>query len=452
MGGGSATPKTVLAIPQREGANQHGRHDVTEKGKTMKRMTKLGVAVLAVCGLAAMGCTNDDNPSGTPGKGGSGSGGSGSGGSGSGGSGSGGKGSGGSGSGGKGSGGSGSGGSQSGGSGSGGSAAGGGSGTSPGGCGTTDGTYQENTTFDKDGVTAPYKGNAWGTWGDAEPAATQTKTGPSGLDCSSGCAMLTVDFAKDTAQYSGAQFVEYFGSGADSVENLLNETITAKVALTVEKASGATTDVPMTISLYGQDTYKGDGTDNAWMYGLGSAASLDAASGWHTVTYKVQDASVPSWAPKRTVCASALHDMGIQIQNDKAIDDTNGAVVTLYVQSITVAPGGSSTGSGGAGGGSGGATGSSGGATGSSGGASGSSGGASGGGVDGGDGGATGSSGGASGSSGGASGSSGGASGSSGGASGSSGGASGSSGGASGSSGGASGSSGGASGTGGSAS
>jgi hypothetical protein len=359
----------------------------------MKRMTKLGVAVLAVCGLAAMGCSNDEGPSGTGGKG---SGGSGSGGSGSGGSGSGGKGSGGSGSGGKGSGGSQSGGSQSGGSGSGGSAAGGSSGTSPGGCGTTDGSYQQNTTFDKDGVTDPFKVNKWGTWGDADPAVTQTKTGPSGLDCDSGCAVLTVSFAKGTTQYSGGQIVEYFGSGADSVENLLNETVTAKVAVTVEKASGAATDVPIAMNLFGQDTFKSTvgNIDNRWLYSLGTPASLDAASGWHTVSYKVVDAQVPSWAPTRTVCGSALHTLGITIENDKAIDDTNGAVVTLYIQSVTVGPGGSSTGSGGAGGGSGGAGGGSGGAGGSSGGAGGSSGGDDGGGS-GDDGGAVGGNGGA---------------------------------------------------------
>jgi hypothetical protein len=228
-----------------------------------------------------------------------------------------------------------------GGRGSGGSTGGGGSGTSPAECGATDGSYQENTTFEKDGVTDPYQVSKWGTWGGATPTVTQTSTGPGDLDCSAGCAALTVDFAKNTAQYSGGQIVQFFGSGPDSVQNLLNETITLKVAVTVEKASGASTDVPISITLSGQDTYQStNGVDNIWVYTLGTAAALGAASGWHTVSYKVVDARVPSWDPTRTVCGSAIRSIGITVQNGKAIDDTNGAVVTLYLQSVTISPGG----------------------------------------------------------------------------------------------------------------
>jgi len=105
----------------------------------------------------------------------------------------------------------------------------------------------------------------------------------------------------------------------------------------VKQASGASTAVPISINLFGQDTYtSSSGVDNAWSNDLGSASSLDAASGWHTVTFKVVDAKVPSWSPTRTVCASALHAIGITIQNTAAIDGTNGAVVTLYVQSVAV--------------------------------------------------------------------------------------------------------------------
>ncbi len=216
----------------------------------------------------------------------------------------------------------------------------GGSTSSSGACGTTDGSYQEDTTFGTEGATDPYKVNAYGTWGNTtEPALTQTTTGPDGLDCSSGCAMLTIDFSDGTKQYSAGSFVEYFGTASDSVENLLNETITAKIAVGVAQASGATTDVPISLNLFGQDTYESTtGTDNSWVDDLGSASSLDAADGWHTVTYKVTDAEVPSWSPTRTVCASGLHAMGITIQNSADIDGTNGAVVTLYVQSVAIGP------------------------------------------------------------------------------------------------------------------
>ncbi|MBN2575120.1 MAG: hypothetical protein JXP73_11215, partial [Deltaproteobacteria bacterium] len=82
--------------------------------------------------------------------------------------------------------------------------------TSSAACGTTDGTYEENTTFGTDGKTEPYNLNKWGTWGNGtEPTLTQTTTGPEGLDCSSGCAKLTIDFSDGTAQYSAGSFVEY---------------------------------------------------------------------------------------------------------------------------------------------------------------------------------------------------------------------------------------------------
>ena len=291
----------------------------------MKRATMFGVTALAAFGFISMGCFNDNTlgSGGNVDKGGSG-----------------------------GSAGSGSGGSSGGSSTSSSSGGNGGSTTSSGTCGTTDGSYKEDSTFGTADSTDPYKLNKWGTWGnETGPALTQTTTGPSGLDCSSGCAMLTIDFSDSTKQYSAGSFVEYFGTTSDAVENLLNETITAKIAVGVKQASGATTAVPISINLFGQDTYtSASGVDNLWSNDLGGASSLDSASGWHTVTFKVEDAKVPSWSPARTVCASALHAIGITIQNTAVIDGTNGAVVTLYVQSVSIGSGGGSGGSGGAGG------------------------------------------------------------------------------------------------------
>jgi len=215
--------------------------------------------------------------------------------------------------------------------------AGGSSGTSAA-CSTDNGTYDEHTTFATEGSTDPYMLNKWGTWGDSTvPAVTQTTTGPSGLDCSSGCAALTINFSDGTAQYSAGSFVQYFGSSTDAVSNLLNETIAAKIAVTVAQASGATSAVPISINLFGQDTStSSNGVDNVWVNDLGAAASLDASAGWHAITYKVVDANVPSWSPTRIVCASGLHAIGITIQNNSAIDATNAAVVTLYIQNFTV--------------------------------------------------------------------------------------------------------------------
>ena len=135
---------------------------------------------------------------------------------------------------------------------------------------------KENTTFGTEGKTDPYKLNEWG-WGDkTKPTLTQTTTGPDGLDCGSGCAKLTIDFSDGTKQYSAGSFVEYFGTASDSVENLLNETITAEIAVGVEQASGADKAVPIDINLFGQDTYVStSGVDNLWNKNLGSASSLD---------------------------------------------------------------------------------------------------------------------------------------------------------------------------------
>jgi hypothetical protein len=207
-------------------------------------------------------------------------------------------------------------------------------------CGTTTGTYTEKRTFATAGTTDPFKLNKWGTWGNGTaPTLSQTATGPSGLDCSSGCAVLTMDFSSGTTQYSAGSFVEYFGTSTDAVFNLLGETITVKIALTVTKATGAVSDPPINIILFGQDTFVSTtGVDNSWGDDLGDAASLDAATGWHSVTYQVGDEKVPSWNPTRTVCASGIHALGINVQNNAVIDDTNAAVVTMYVQSVAVAP------------------------------------------------------------------------------------------------------------------
>jgi hypothetical protein len=294
----------------------------------MKRAILCGVAVLTAFGFASMGCTQQSN-NGTPGSGGASGGASG--------------GSSTSASGGHGGEGGGSGGS---------SSSTGGSSSTAAACDSSDGSYTEDTTFGTSDSTAPYKVNKWGTWGnDTEPTLTQTTSGPDDLDCSSGCAMLTIDFSNGTKQYSAGSFVEYFGTSADSVENLLNETITAKIAVKVEQADGAGTTVPISINLFGQDTYEStSGVDNLWVKDLGSASKLDTASGWHEITYKVVDAKVPSWSPTRTVCASALHAIGITIQNNANIDDSNGAVVTLYIQGVSVGSGSSGGGSGGQGG------------------------------------------------------------------------------------------------------
>jgi hypothetical protein len=296
----------------------------------MKRVIILGAAALMALELASMGCASNSQSSGSGGSnGGSNStGGASSGGASGGSNGSGGK--------------VGTGGAASGGS-SGGSSTGGSTSVS---CDTTDGTYSENTSFGTAGATDPYKLNKWGTWGNGTaPTVSQTTTGPSGLDCSQGCATLTIDFSDGTKQYSAGSFVEYFGTASDSTVSLLNETITAKIAVGVVQASGANTDVPIAISLFGQDTYEStNGVDNLWVDDLGSASSNDAASGWHTVTFTVVDAKVPSWTPTRTVCASTIHAMGITIQNNAAIDGSNGAVVTLYVQSVSVGSGGGSSG------------------------------------------------------------------------------------------------------------
>jgi hypothetical protein len=209
------------------------------------------------------------------------------------------------------------------------------------GCGTTNGTYTEATTFATATKTTPYSMNAY-NFGTTNPTSfTQTTTGPTGLDCSAGCAMMTLSFGAGLLQYgAGSQFVQYFGATATDVKNLLNETVTMKIAVTLTPATGATAPLPVTVGMFAQDTFTSTngGTDNIWTDDLGTPASLDAASGWHTVTYKVIDAHVPSWAPTRWVCGATLHDIGIVIQNSVAITATNAGTVTLYVQSVTVSP------------------------------------------------------------------------------------------------------------------
>ena len=224
------------------------------------------------------------------------------------------------------------------GTGAGGAAAGGSTGASA--CDTTNGTYTEATTFATATKTTPYTMNAYSFPTSTATSLTQTTTGPAGLDCSAGCAMMTLSYPSGIAQYgAGAQFVQFFGATATDVKNLLNETVTMKIAVTLTPATGATAALPATVGMFAQDTFATTTfTDNIWTYDLGTPASLDAASGWHTFTYKVIDAYVPSWAPTRWVCGSTLHDLGIVIGNNAAITATNAGTITLYVQSVTVAP------------------------------------------------------------------------------------------------------------------
>ncbi len=205
-------------------------------------------------------------------------------------------------------------------------------------CDTTNGSYTENTTFGTAASTAPYTVNSW-TWatGAVIPTVTQTTTSPTGIDCSAGCAVLTANYADTTPAYAAGLIIEYFGSAAASVNNLLNETITVKVAVVVTLATGATTAPALALDLFGFDTTTGVNT-NVWTSTLGSVTSLDASTGFHTVTHKVIDEGVPSWAVTRTLCASQLHSIGIRVQNSAAITADTAATIAIYVQSIAVAP------------------------------------------------------------------------------------------------------------------
>jgi hypothetical protein len=277
----------------------------------MKRAFLSGMAVLTVLGFAAMGCTDSSDP---PGPGG-GNGGS------------------------TGAGGASNGGTTSTPTGSGGSTT---ANTAASGCATVNGTYTETTAFATTAKTDPYTLNSYSDFAPSSNRAslTQTTTGPAGLDCTAGCAMMTLNYEAGVTQWGGgAQFVQFFGTTATDVTNLLNETITMKVAVTATPASGATAAVPVTVAMFAQDTYTStSGVDNMWVYDLGTLTALDSASGWHTVKYKVVDAHVPSWAATRWVCASSLHDIGVVIQNKEAITATNAGTITLYVQSVTVSP------------------------------------------------------------------------------------------------------------------
>jgi len=166
---------------------------------------------------------------------------------------------------------------------------------------------------------------------------TQTTTSPTGIDCSAGCAVLTANYADTTPAYAAGLIIEYFGSAAASVTNLLNETITIKVAVVVTPASGATTAPTLTLDLFGFDTTTGVNS-NLWTSTLGTVTALDASTGFHTVTHKVIDEGVPSWAVTRTLCASQLHSIGIRVQNSAAITADTATTIAIYVQSISVAP------------------------------------------------------------------------------------------------------------------
>ncbi len=213
----------------------------------------------------------------------------------------------------------------------GGATAGGSSGTSVA-CGTTNGTLNQTSAFAT--TLDPYKINSWSGAGGTAIAATLelTTTAPTGIDCSGGCAHLSVDFPSGAAAYGGGAMDQYFGAATTATENLLNETVTINLAVVV---TGAAT-VPVEVDLDGLDTFATTtNTDNLWVHKLGDLTALSTMS---TVTFKVVDAPVPSWAPTRTVCASGLHVLRIVVSCSAAITDANAATIDIYVQSISITP------------------------------------------------------------------------------------------------------------------
>jgi len=198
-------------------------------------------------------------------------------------------------------------------------------------CGTTNGVVNQTSAFAT--TLDPYKINSWPTTPTPLAATLElTTTAPTGIDCSGGCAHLSVDFTAGTAAYGGGAIDQYFGAAATATENLLNETVTIKLAVVV---TGAAT-VPAEIDLDGLDTFATTNyVDNIWVKKLGEFSALGTMS---TVTYKIIDAPVPSWAATRTVCGSGLHTLRIVVANSAAIDATNAAKVDVYVQSIAIAP------------------------------------------------------------------------------------------------------------------
>lgn len=206
-------------------------------------------------------------------------------------------------------------------------------------CPKDNGTYTETTTFATAGGTnpiAPYNLNPFG-FDTSAASVSQTTEGPAGLDCSSGCGVMTLTYTPGLLQYkAGGQFVEYFGTATDSIQNLLNETITLELAVQVIPSGTA---LPVTVTLTGQDTFATTTyVDNNWSFDLGNLTSLDASKGWHTKTYKVTDTHVPTWAPTRWVCASGMHDVAIAILNNADITDATAATIKLYVKSVSISP------------------------------------------------------------------------------------------------------------------
>ncbi len=196
-------------------------------------------------------------------------------------------------------------------------------------CGTANGTVNQASAFAT--TLDPWKKNAWPVAWTGNGLELVT-TAPTGIDCSAGCAHLWADFTDGTAAYGGSAMEQYFGATDTSVENLLNETVTIKLAIVV---TGAAT-VPAEIDLDGLDTFATTTyVDNVWVNKLGTFTALAAPT---TVTYKVVDARVPSWAATRTVCASSLHTLRIVVTNSAAITADTAAKVDVYVQSVTIAP------------------------------------------------------------------------------------------------------------------
>lgn len=198
-------------------------------------------------------------------------------------------------------------------------------------CGTTNGTFAQNTQFTTPGQTTPYGLTNWSSLPNV--TLTQTNINPTSstisIDCSGGCSLLHVPYLSGTGSGMGLTVVQYIGSAT----NLVSETIAVELAVNVIAEAGATSPPPVDISVL---AFSGSATyEHSTTYPIGTLTALAPASGFYAFTANFADSTGSSGA---TLCASQITSLALSVSNSGAITASNGATLDIYIRSISLAP------------------------------------------------------------------------------------------------------------------
>lgn len=207
----------------------------------------------------------------------------------------------------------------------------------PSSCGTTPASSSVAVTYSTFGATGAVKINDGGTLNKSATLTQITDATVGGGMCSGGCGLLTVPFASGDAAWGNGVVIN--PAEMATATNLVGAKIVAKIA--IDDAA-----TPIQFKIFAQGAV---GTDLVWIEkGSTDYAGYALSGGVRTFEWAIADTTTSAG---KQVCASAIKQIGMQVQTAAAITAANAGTVKVYIQSISIVPPGGQGGTGGAGGG-----------------------------------------------------------------------------------------------------